>query len=168
MKKYYIYHIQGKKIGCTKNPNSRLRQQNAKIYEILETHSDIHIASKREIELQKQYGYKVDTCTYYDSIKEFKVDTAIKAGKASATKSWKENRERELLKSEKGGKTNAELSGKPVIMCDMNGNHIREFKNRKEAANFVNGNKAPLVGAINKSNRSYKGYKWVSLLNNKE
>ena len=165
---YYIYHIPGKKVGCTKNPNNRLRQQNATTYEILETHSDIHIASKREIELQKQYGYKVDNCTYYDSIKEFNVKNVIKAGKASATKSWKENRDREMQKSYKGGKINAELNGKPVIMCDMNGNPIKEFKNRAEAAKFVNGFPSTLVGTINKPNRSYKGYKWVSLLNNKQ
>ena len=68
---YYIYHIPGKKIGCTKNVDSRLRQQNSINYEILETHTDIHIASQREIELQKQYGYKVDKTTYYNSTKEF-------------------------------------------------------------------------------------------------
>lgn len=165
---YYIYHIPGKKIGCTKNPNSRLRQQNVDVYEILETHSDIHIASKREIELQKQFGYNVDKTTYYNSTKEFKIENVKIAGKASATKSWKENRDREIQKSYKGGKVNAELNGKPVIMCDMNGNNIKEFKNRAEAAKFVNGNKAPLIGVINKPNRSYKGYKWISLLNNKQ
>jgi hypothetical protein len=165
---YYIYHIPGKKIGCTKNPNSRLRQQNASVYEILETHSDIHIASIREIELQKQYGYKIDKNTYYNSTKEFKIETTIKAGVASATKSWKENRERELKKCSKGGKVNAELNGKPVIMCDMNLNPIKKFKNRAEAAAFVNGFKSTLVGTIDKSNLSYKGYKWISLLNNKE
>jgi hypothetical protein len=157
---YYIYHIPGKKIGCTKNPNSRLRQQNAKTYEILETHYDIQTASKREIELQIQYGYKVDTCSYYDATKKFKIETAQKAGKASSTKSWKENRERELEKCSKAGKVNAELNGKPVIMCDMNGNPIKEFKNRTEAANFVNGNKAPLIQVIDKPNHSYKGYRW--------
>jgi hypothetical protein len=165
---YYIYHIPGKKIGCTKNPNSRLRQQNATIYEILETHSDIYIASKREIELQKQYGYKVDTTTYYNAIKGFNKENVIKAGKASATKSWKENRDREMQKSYKGGKINAELNGKPVIMCDMSGNPIRTFKNRAEAAKFVNGNKAPLIQVVDKLTNSYKGYKWISLLNIKQ
>lgn len=164
---YYIYHIPGKKVGCTKNPNSRLRQQNATTYEILETHSDIYIASKREIELQKQYGYKVDTCTYYNAIKGFNVKNVIKAGKASATKSWQKNRERELEKCSKAGKVNAELSGKPVIMCDMNSNPIKEFKNRHAAARFVEGFVPPLLQSIDKPNRSYKGYKWVSLLNNK-
>lgn len=164
---YYIYHIPGKKIGCTKNLKNRLRQQNADVYEILETYTDIQIASKREIELQKEYGYKIDTSTYFDSIKKFKIETAQKAGRASATKSWKENRDREMQKSYKGGRINAEKTGKAVVMCDMNGNPIKEFINRAEAAKFVNGFKAPLVGVIDKPTHSYKGYKWISLLNNK-
>lgn len=157
---YYIYHIPGKKIGCTKNPKGRTKQQGAENYEILETHTDINIASKREIELQIQYGYKVDTCTYYDSTKEFKIENAIKAGKVSATKSWQQNRERELQKCSKAGKVNAKLNGKPVIMCDMFGNPIKEFINRKVAADFVNGNKASLIQVIDNPNKSYKGYRW--------
>jgi hypothetical protein len=159
---YYIYHIPGVKIGCTKNLGNRMRQTKLD-WEVLETHSDIDIASKREIELQKQYGYKIDTSTYKQSTKAFKIQNVIKAGKVSATKSWNINRDRELQKCYKGGKINAELSGKSVIMCDMNGNPIREFKNRAEAASFVNGFKSTLVGTIDKSNRSYRGYKWISL-----
>lgn len=159
---YYIYHIPGVKIGCTKNPKSRTKQQNATIYEILEIHSDIHLASQRELELQKQYGYKIDTTTYYNSTKEFKIENAVKAGKVSATKSWIENRERELQKSSKGGKTNAEKTGRPVIMCDMDGNELKYFNNRTEAAKFVNGNKPPLIVVIDKPNKSYKGYRWIT------
>jgi len=64
MKKYYIYHIEGIKIGCTTNVRRRINQQKFDNYEILETHTDIDIASKREIELQKEYGYKTDTTIY--------------------------------------------------------------------------------------------------------
>lgn len=67
---YYIYHIPGKKIGCTTNPKRRIEQnQRYKEYQILETHTDINIASQREIELQKQYGYEVDRKPYYKTIK---------------------------------------------------------------------------------------------------
>ena len=163
---YYIYHIIGEKIGCTKNPNNRIKQQTSNNYEILETHTDIDIASKREIELQKQYGYPTDKSTYKQSIQNNAGKQNI-AGRASAIKQWKENRDREMQKSYKGGKANAELNGKPVIMCDMIGNPIKEFKNRTDAASFVNGFKSTLIGVIDKPNRSYKGYKWVSLLNNK-
>jgi repressor of nif and glnA expression len=110
MIKYYIYHIKGKKIGCTKNPSSRIKQQNAIKWEILETHTDIDVASQREIELQKQYGYPTDTATYKQSVKKFNLDNVKKAGKASATKSWKENRDRELKKCSKGGKVGGSFS----------------------------------------------------------
>jgi len=66
---YYIYHIIGKKIGCSKNPNRRVNQQGYTEFEILEQHEDIHIASKRELELQEQYGYKKDTIDYKHSSK---------------------------------------------------------------------------------------------------
>ena len=160
MVKYYIYHIKGVKIGCTKNPTSRISQQKADEYEILEVHTDIDIASDREMQLQKQYGYKIDKSTYRESVENFKIQTAVKAGRASATKSWQTNRDRELEKASKGGKKNAELNGRSVVMCDMNCNPIKEFKNRAEAANYVNGHKSTLVGVIDKPNNSYKGYKW--------
>jgi hypothetical protein len=55
---YSIYHIPGVKIGCSKQPEKRVNQQGYSDFEILETHTDIDIASQREIELQKQYGYE--------------------------------------------------------------------------------------------------------------
>jgi hypothetical protein len=68
MKTYYIYHIEGVKIGCSNNPKKRVKKQGYTEYTILETHDDIITASNREIELQKQYGYRVDECPYYKSI----------------------------------------------------------------------------------------------------
>jgi len=66
---YYIYHIPGVKIGCSQNIKKRMTHQKFSHYEILEEHSDVYLASKREIELQKQYGYKVDNIPYYQSLK---------------------------------------------------------------------------------------------------
>jgi len=54
---YYIYHIEGVKIGCSTNPKERVRRQGYLNYSILESYNDINIAAKREIELQKIYGY---------------------------------------------------------------------------------------------------------------
>jgi hypothetical protein len=62
---FYIYHIEGIKIGCSNNPKRRVKEQGYNEYKILEEHSDIMIASKREIELQKQYGYQTDDTPYY-------------------------------------------------------------------------------------------------------
>jgi len=60
---YYIYHIPGVKIGCTKNLKSRIRVQGFNEYEILEEHTDINVASDRERQLQTKYGYQVDNGT---------------------------------------------------------------------------------------------------------
>ena len=69
MKTYYVYHVPGIKIGCTSDLNKRMKDQGFTNWEILENHTDIYIASEREIELQKQYGYKIDSCLYWQSIK---------------------------------------------------------------------------------------------------
>mgnify|MGYP003133141765 CR=1 FL=1 len=64
---YYIYHIPGKKIGVTCDLNNRVTvQQGYKPdeYEILESSDDVDYISDREIELQKEYGYKVDHRLY--------------------------------------------------------------------------------------------------------
>jgi hypothetical protein len=80
---YYIYHIPGVKIGCTTEPDKRVTAQGYSEYEILESYSDIHIASNREIELQKQYGYAIDKVPYYISKKnrkKYSKDEMIKGG----------------------------------------------------------------------------------------
>jgi len=65
---YYIYHVPGKKIGCSKEPENRVAKQGFSNFEILETHEDGWIAGDREIELQKEYGYPVDKVHYMISI----------------------------------------------------------------------------------------------------
>ena len=68
---YYIYHIPGKKIGVTRNLNSRVTEQQGYApdeYEVLLTSDDIDYISKKEIELQKSYGYKVDRQSYRNLI----------------------------------------------------------------------------------------------------
>ena len=69
MKIYYIYHIDGVKIGCTSELEHRMRQQGFTDWEVLEQYEDIHVASDREIELQKQYGYRVDSIPYWQTLK---------------------------------------------------------------------------------------------------
>ena len=156
---YHIYHIPGVKIGCTKNPNNRINQQTKSDWEILETHSDIDIASKREIELQKQYGYKVDTSTYKQSTEKFRIENVKKAGKVSATKQWKENREGELEKSRKGGEISAKKYSKIIQQCDLNWNILNIFSSTKQAAKSINGFPSTLRGAI-VSKGTYKGFRW--------
>ena len=66
---YYLYHIPGKKIGVTRDLNSRVVQQQGydlDEIEVLDQSTDIEYISDREIELQKSYGYKVDRKKYKD------------------------------------------------------------------------------------------------------
>ena len=66
---YYLYHIPGKKIGVTRNLNSRVTEQqgyNPDEYEVLDQSTDIDYISSRELELQKSYGYRVDRQKYKD------------------------------------------------------------------------------------------------------
>ena len=64
---YYLYHIIGKKIGVTCDLESRVtKQQGYELheYEVLDMSEDIDFISKLEIQLQKEYGYKVDETPY--------------------------------------------------------------------------------------------------------
>jgi len=64
---YYLYHIPGKKIGVTRNLNTRvtlIQGYKENEYEVLEQSEDIDYISDREIELQKSYGYKTDIHKY--------------------------------------------------------------------------------------------------------
>ena len=66
---YCIYHIPGKKIGVTNNLEDRVTRQQGYTeneYEILDWSDDICYISHREIELQKEYGYRVDHKLYKD------------------------------------------------------------------------------------------------------
>ena len=69
---YYLYHIPGKKIGVTRDLNRRVTQvQGYKPgeYEVLESSTDIDYISKKEIELQKSFGYRKDIKLYKNLFK---------------------------------------------------------------------------------------------------
>ena len=69
---YYLYHIPGKKIGVTRNLNTRvtlMQGYKEDEYEVLDQSDDIDYISNREIELQQSYGYKVDRKLYKNLFK---------------------------------------------------------------------------------------------------
>lgn len=72
---YYIYHVFGKKIGVTQNINNRIITEQGydpSEFEILEISNDINYVSKRERQLQKEYGYKIDKDSYKQVINQKK------------------------------------------------------------------------------------------------
>jgi len=74
---YYIYHIPGKKVGVTRNLKDRVTQQQGygvTEYEVLDSSTDIDYISRREIELQQSYGYKVDRKLYKNLFKKMRIN----------------------------------------------------------------------------------------------
>ena len=64
---YYIYHIPGKKIGVTCDLNNRVTVQQGygpDEYDVLESSEDVDYISSKELELQREYGYRVDMVPY--------------------------------------------------------------------------------------------------------
>ena len=74
---YYLYHIPGKKVGVTRNLNNRvtlMQGYSSNEYEVLDSSRDIEYISKREIELQKSYGYIVDIKPYNKLFNKMKIN----------------------------------------------------------------------------------------------
>ena len=70
---YYLYHIPGKKIGVTRDLNTRvtlIQGYSSSEYEVLDQSDDVDYISDKEIELQKSYGYKVDRKKYKNLFKK--------------------------------------------------------------------------------------------------
>jgi len=64
---YYLYHIPGRKIGVTRDLKERVENQqgyNEDEYVVLAESKDITFISNLEINMQKAFGYKVDTVPY--------------------------------------------------------------------------------------------------------
>jgi NTP pyrophosphatase (non-canonical NTP hydrolase) len=80
-KEYVLYHIPGKKIGVTNDLYNRVeKQQGYEVgeYEILDSSKDIDYISKRELELQKEYGYRVDMKPYSELFNNNKFNNNMK------------------------------------------------------------------------------------------
>jgi hypothetical protein len=83
---YTIYHIEGVKIGCSKNPKRRVKDQGYGAFQVLEVHTDIQIASKRETELQLEYGYGRDNKPYAQTVSMPTPASNSKGGKKGGQK----------------------------------------------------------------------------------
>ena len=168
---YYIYHIPGIKIGCTKHIEKRIKQQGFTEFEILETHTDIDIASDREIELQKQYGYSEPSNTNYKQHIEFAKAGAIACkGKPNKGAQYQiankigmfgySKEERQKLNASIahiGGNITKQRYSKPIDMFDYKtGQFIKSFTSKSEAFKQLN---ISNIGTVLKGNRTHtKGY----------
>jgi hypothetical protein len=169
---YYIYHIPGVKVGCTSNLKNRMKQQGFTQYEVLETHADIDIASHREIEIQKQYGYVEPSNTNYKQHIEFgkagQYACKGKPNKGAQTQIKNKigmfgySKEERLALNTKANfiraKISAENRSKAVIVYEYKTDKlIGEWKAIKYAAVELNANnlKQTIIGKRNHSNGYY-------------
>jgi hypothetical protein len=176
---YYIYHIKDfkwkdgsiGKIGCTEKPKERVKRQKYIDYDILETHTDIMIASQREIELQKQYGYKVDKVPYWKSKKAPTKEGRVKSGRKAV-----ESGQLAKIQSLGGkiqGKTNAEsghwvriikLSAekrkKPVLQFTKEGQFLKEWDSIANASRELKINRGNIISCCKGNRKSAGGYVW--------
>ena len=84
---YYLYHISGKKIGVTRDLKERVERQqgyNEDEYTVLMESDDIQKISNAEIEMQKAFGYKVDTVPY-NKLKFNKMEMKINVTEQTTT-----------------------------------------------------------------------------------
>ena len=159
---YTIYHIpefvysDGSigKIGVSHRLKGRMKQNLWKSiegfdnWEILEKHTDIYKVSEREIELQKEYGYKIDTVPYYKTLSMQTDEGRKKAGmKNVKTGNWRKynvlggksvyNQNIGIFDPENIEKRLNSIR-KKIIQYDKQGNKITEWKSISECARELN------------------------------
>ena len=170
---YYIYHIAGIKIGCTNNLERRIREQGFNEYELLEQHADKFIASNREKELQKQYGYRLDTIPYNESLRRITKAQQISLSTKNEwlpKVNWKE-REEKINQKEKWDKVKShtnyinrriangsEQLKKTILQYDLDGNFIKEWD--CGARNMHKYGFASAGGCAKTNTGTLHGYQW--------
>lgn len=185
MAKHYIYHIIGKKVGCTKDIPTRMKRQGVKEgeYEILEEHTNAKVASVREIELQKQYNYKVDHIPYYKVLQNQKGKNGLTRKDIARKVDWAAARAKvenwsEIFKEKRTPKIDYDAIfekrdekaiqekripqiEKPVAQYDKQGNLIAIWESGIKAAEFLNKPGRDDIGACARGKQKTAfGYIW--------
>jgi hypothetical protein len=181
---FKIYHIKGIKIGCTTQPKGRVREQGFSNYEILEEHDDIYIASDREQELQKQYGYKVDECPYWVTYElnakrrsklteDIKYKAGKKAGDMNVESGWIKKFQQRSVLARTGTKHSDETKMKikltrlgkntypsiPVLVFDKENNFISEYTSAASLCKALNLRQGNVSSVLNEKLQTTGGYK---------
>jgi len=147
MTKYYIYHIPTfihkngmiGKIGCTElEAEKRVLQQGYTDFEILEEHECIYKASDRERELQKEYGYPIDLCPYYKTVKM-----------ASMVRK---------ITGPTNGKKGASKLYIPLLVYKLDGTFVGEYESGVECAKMLNICRSKISNVLNGKRLQTKGY----------
>ena len=127
---YTIYHIPGVKIGCTTEYPKRVYDQGYTESEILEEHQDLETASKREQELQKEYNYKIDNCSYKVA-RENRLKGSIAERTPEVRKMLAERRRGKVVSEETKKKISETLTGRKLTFSDTHRERLSEVQKGK-------------------------------------
>lgn len=105
--------------------------------------SKIHKGAKRSEETKRKISEAKKGCRYSK-------ESSLKKSK-SLTGKKKSKQHRENI---------SKAMSKPVIMCDLEGNILREFKNAKQASIILSFSSTPIGECCRNNRDNYKGYKF--------
>ena len=156
MKKYYIYHIPDVKVGCSTEPDKRVKKQGYTKYEILDITPCMDEADLLEREWQKKLGYKLDRNLYSFSKLNRRVYNDDDRKKSTKTlkdigffKTWYK-------------KGNAERIRGCIALDKQTMKPIKEFDSISDAARWVNkeGSTSPISACCMGKKPSIYGFAW--------
>ena len=184
--KYFIYHIPGVKIGVTQNIEHRVvYKQGFTEYEILEEHTNAKVVSKREQELQAQYGYSIDKIEYWKTLKwqkkaltpkaqtkrvantDYKTtrikgatNTDYKAFQKQriANTDWKTSRAKAVANT--SWEVKAQKTKKPINQYDLEGNFIKRWDSTKDAGDTLGFQRASITNCCRKKLKTAHKFIW--------
>jgi hypothetical protein len=176
IKKYYIYHVPGVKIGCSTEPNYRVKRQGYDKYEILETHTDIDIASQREIELQNQYGYyeiynNTNYIQHYEFAKKGRNNSLGMGAKSQIENKigiWSLSKEERASIRAKATEFAKLKNSTIVYQLDINENFIKKYSSIREAARETNISVYKIRRCLKSKSNIADGFIWKKYLKNVE
>jgi hypothetical protein len=163
------------------NPKRRVKSQGYTQFEIIEEHLDKHFASHREIELQKQYGYIID------SVKYNQIDYVSNGKKGGCKNTNKQQKARSIVGSkygkiygiqnklngnfdiarqiswnngslQKAVKAAAEKRSLPMIAINLKTNEEFRFNSIREGSRFLNLNQGNVQRILKGERKSIHGY----------
>ena len=147
---YSIYHIEGVKIGVSKNVKRRVKKQGytMKDVKVLEEHTDIHTVSLREHQLQKEYGYEVD-CRLYSDV--------IKMSKYGATKGG--NIRKKMDSNLIAMRTKSNIARRrSLLVYKSDGTFFKEFNSAVDASKELNVRRGCICNVCKGKQKTAKGF----------
>ena len=173
---YTIYHIPGIKVGCSIEPDKRVRAQGYDSYEVLEVISTIEEASEREIYWQIKLGYGRDcTITYQHMMKVCaiahtpevykKIKETRKTSKAWNNKTYKLTEQglqarMKVLNNPDTIKKRLTNRKKCILQYDKQGNFIKEWQSAADVQKTLNISALDLGACARGEQKTAYGFVW--------